>query len=93
MNNGNFSIGNEISCSVRPESISITDNIKEGKINQFEARIKSLTYLGDVEEYWLNIRNSLEVKVIVHNPGQHERKPGGKVYTYFDPSSVILLMN
>ncbi len=92
-NNKNFSIGSEVSCSIRPESISITDNFKEGIINQFEARIISLTYLGDVEEYWLNIRNSLEVKVIIHNPGQHERKPGGKVYTHFDPNNIVVLMN
>ncbi len=93
LNNKDLSVGNEVSCSIRPESISITDNPKDNSINQFEARIISLTYLGDIEEYWLNIRNSLEAKVIIHNPGQHERRPGGKVYVYFDPNNIVLLRN
>ncbi len=93
LNNKDLSIGNEVSCSIRPESINITDNPKDNSINQFEARIISLTYLGDIEEYWLNIRNSLEAKVIIHNPGQHERRPGGKVYVYFDPNNIVLLRN
>lgn len=93
LNNKNFPLGNEVSCSIRPESINITDNLKEGVINQFEARIINLTYLGDIEEYWLNIRNSLEAKVVIHNPGQHERRPGSKVYAYFDPNNVVLLTN
>ena len=86
-----FSVGDIISCSIRPESIDISDSCIDDGFNHFEAKISSITYLGDVEEYWINVRNSLDLKVILHNPGQHERKAGDKVYICFDHQDAILL--
>lgn len=53
--NGGFAVGDAVICSIRPESISVSDDPLENVPNQFEARISSVTYLGDVEEYWLNV--------------------------------------
>jgi len=78
-------------CSVRPESISILDKPVDNAPNQFEATISSVTYLGDVEEYWLSIQDSLQIKVILHNPGQYERHSGDKVYISFQPQDAISL--
>jgi hypothetical protein len=44
-----------------------------------------------VEEYWLDVRDSLEMKVTLHNPGQYERRVGDKVYILFQPQNAVLL--
>jgi len=86
-----LSLGNVVLCSIRPESISISDVPLENTPNQFEAAISSVTYLGDVEEYWLLLGDSLEIKVVMHNPGQNERQAGDKVYISFQPQDAVSL--
>jgi len=85
--------GDNSFCSIRPESISISDDPKENVYNQFEAIVSSVTYLGDVEEYWLNVGNSWDIKVVLHNPGKNERKSGDKVYIQFQSENAVLLSN
>ena len=91
LTNGRFAVGDSIFCSIRPESVSVTDNPLESMSNQFEAMISNVTYLGDVEEYWLSIGDSLEINVTLHNPGRYERQPGDKVYISFEPQDVVPL--
>jgi len=79
-------------CSIRPESISVSDDPLGNVHNQFEARVSSVTYLGDVEEYWLNVMDSSEMKVTLHNPGQYERRVGDKVYIFFQPQDAVVLL-
>jgi len=89
----NIGESDNLICSVRPESISITDMPLDNTINQFEARIISVTYLGDVEEYWLKVRNLIDMKVVLYNPGKYERKQGDKVFIQFLPQNAIILSN
>jgi spermidine/putrescine ABC transporter ATP-binding subunit len=83
--------GKPILCSVRPESISISDSPADNIPNQFEAAVSSVIYLGDVEEYWLRIKDSLEVKAVLNNPGQYERRSGDRVYISFQPQDAVSL--
>jgi iron(III) transport system ATP-binding protein len=80
-------------CSVRPESINVLDMPKDDLPNQLEARISSVTYLGDIEEYWLKVKNQWDVKAVINNPGTYERKSGDMVYIQFQPEDAILLSN
>jgi iron(III) transport system ATP-binding protein len=91
LTDGEFAAGDVVLCSIRPESISISDDPLENVPNQFESRISSITYLGNVEEYWLNVKDSLKMKVTLHNPGQHERRVGDKVYILFQPQDTVPL--
>jgi len=86
-----FAVGDAALCSIRPESIGISDKPLEDIPNQFEARISSIIYLGDVEEYWLNVKNSAEMKALLHNPGQYERQVDDRVYISFQPQDVVAL--
>jgi iron(III) transport system ATP-binding protein len=86
----NITDSDSMTCSVRPESIIISDAPLDNTPNQFEAKVTNLTYLGDVEEYWIKIRNLLDVKVVLHNPGKYERKSGDKVFVRFQPQDAIL---
>jgi len=89
--NNELKAGDAASCSIRPESILISEEISKDIHNQFEARISSVMYLGDVEEYWLKVMDSLDIKVVLHNPGKYERRAGDKVYITFQPQNVVLL--
>lgn len=86
-----FTSGERVLCSIRPESIIISDKQLVRVPNQFEATISGFTYLGDIEEYWLRMRDSSEIKVVLHNPGQHERQVGDKVYILFQPEDATPL--
>jgi len=59
--------------------------------NRFPAKVLSLTYLGDVEEYWLQVRDAQEMKAVRHNPGVHERREGDAVMVWIDPRDVVVL--
>ncbi|MGB9597160.1 MAG: TOBE domain-containing protein, partial [Candidatus Poribacteria bacterium] len=87
----NIGKSDNLICSVRPESISISDMPSDNVPNQFEARIVSVTYLGDVEEYWVKVRNLVDMKVVLYNPGKYERKSGDKVFVQFSPQNAIIL--
>ena len=91
LTDGKFATGDVVLCSIRPESISVSDDPLKDVPNQFEARLSSITYLGNVEEYWLNVRDSLEMKVTLHNPGQRKRHVGDKVYILFQPQDTFVL--
>jgi len=83
--------GDNSICSIRPESIIISDEPKDNVYNQFDATVSSVMYLGDIEEYWLKVRNSWDIKVVLHNPGKNERKIGDKVYIQFQSQNAVLL--
>ncbi|MBD3180802.1 polyamine ABC transporter ATP-binding protein [Candidatus Poribacteria bacterium] len=86
-----FNSDENVTCSVRPESIIISENEKENIPNQFAATISSVIYLGDVEEYWLDVADTWEIKAVLHNPGQQERKSGDQVYINFQPLDAVCL--
>lgn len=86
-----LTINEEVVCSVRPESINISDESLDNMPNQFEATVSRFTYLGDVEEYWLKMKDASEIKVVLHNPGQDERHIGSKVYIQFQIKDAICL--
>lgn len=88
---GEVNAGNQITCSVRPESIDIADEPSADGINQFQSRILDVTYLGRVEEYQLVLKDKFEMKVVLHNPGEKARKPDDTVWVSFSPKDMVIL--
>lgn len=84
-------IGDSVVCSVRPESVDVSDDPIENIPNQFEATIASITYLGNVEEYCLKMGDLPEIKATIPNPGQYERHVGDKIFACFHPQNAIIL--
>ena len=91
LTNVKFSVGDSVLCSIRPESINVSDDPAENKPNCFEATISSVTYLGDVEEYWLDMDKSPKIHATLYNPGQYERQAGDRVYISFQPQDAVPL--
>jgi len=83
-----FTPGQEVSCSIRPETIHLNGNSVP---NQLTAKVGAVTYLGRVEEYELSIADSLKLKAIIHNPGTETKKPGDTVIISMSPKAIVPL--
>lgn len=83
-----FTAGQEVSCSIRPETIHFNGNVE---LNQLSATVGTITYLGRTEEYELTIGDTLKLKAIVHNPGTDTVKQGESVSISMSPESVVPL--
>ncbi len=84
----NLTLGQEVSCSIRPETIHINGN---SSLNQLTATVGSITYLGRTEEYELRIADTLKLKAIIHNPGTDTVKQGESISISMSPESVVPL--
>ncbi len=83
-----FTPGQEVSCSIRPETIHLNGNSTS---NQLTAKVRAVTYLGRVEEYELRIADTLKLKAIIHNPGTDTKKPGETVNISISPKAIVPL--
>ncbi len=84
----NFTPGQEVSCSIRPETIHLHGNSAQ---NQLTAKVGAVTYLGRVEEYELRIVDTLKLKAIIHDPGTETKKPGETVNISLSPKAIVPL--
>lgn len=83
-----FTLGQEVECSIRPETIRLGGN---AAVNQLAAIVGTITYLGRTEEYELRIADTLKLKAIIHNPGTDAIKEGDSVIISIPPESIIPL--
>ncbi len=84
----NLTPGQEVSCSIRPETIHINGS---PSLNRLTAKVGSITYLGRTEEYELRIADTLKLRAIIHNPGTDTVKQGESVSISMSPESVVPL--
>lgn len=84
--------GDRVTCSVRPESIRIeTHNGQPAQINQIDARVTQVIYLGECEQYTLILEDKTTVKVIDHHPERPRTEPGETVRLVFSAATVVIL--
>ena len=88
----NFTPGQEVSCSIRPETIHLNGNATLNQLtNQLTAKVGAVTYLGRVEEYELKVTDTLKLKAIIQNPGTDTKKPGETVNISMSPEAIVPL--
>jgi iron(III) transport system ATP-binding protein len=82
--------GQSVRCCVRPEALEVVDaEARAGRANQLAARVAQSIYLGETEEFVLQA-GDLELKAVMHNPGQHGRRVGDTVGLAFDAEDVVV---
>lgn len=84
----NFTQGQKVSCSIRPETIELNHNSNP---NLFNAKLSTVTYLGRVEEYELIIADKLKLKAIIYNPDTDIRNEGDTVNISIPPKAIVPL--
>jgi ABC-type Fe3+/spermidine/putrescine transport system ATPase subunit len=87
-----FSVGQKVMCSVRPENIRMLEEKEQASegAQLFEAEIRSLTYYGVIEHYVLDGFGGMDVKVTNFNPEAKRRMEGEAVYITFKPEDVYI---
>jgi len=84
----NFTHGQEVTCSIRPETIQLNQN---SNVNQFDATLSHITYLGRVEEYELMIADQHSIKTVLYNPEKEIKNEGDTVNVSIPPEAIIPL--
>ena len=83
--------GDRVSLAVRPEALSLLDDEPTDVENTFAGTVRSVTYLGDLEQYVVELEDGTRVKVVEHNPLDQKAGPGDRVTIGFDPGSAVIL--
>jgi iron(III) transport system ATP-binding protein len=96
---GAWSVGQEVFCSIRPESWHL--HAPEGeKVNEFSASLEDAMYLGQAEQLMARLTGGPEspgnapwrlVKVAVANPGGKPPIVGGQIALFCAPRDVVVL--
>ena len=85
--------GGKVVCSIRPESIRISDQnkAKGTSENIIAGIVQQIIYLGDHEQYSVLLDDGTQIKLVDHQPGQRTIGPGDTVQLKCDASQVVVL--
>ena len=83
------SIGEEVTISVRPETIKILDDGEAAGQNSFEGEIRSCVFEGSSVRYWIGALGA-ELVVDAFDPGERSIREG-KVLLRVDPARMHLI--
>ncbi len=86
-----FANGENVTCSIRPESIHIHDEMPSGVPNRLSAKVVEATYLGRIEEYQLALNDKFKAKASLYNPGRQGKAVGETIHCCIHPEDVIPL--
>ena len=85
-------IGDSVICCIRPESLNIVSNTKSF-LNTIVGKIKGVLYFGSYEQYFVELSDETELKVVEFDVGSAKVKVGETVTVGFDQSKVIVLQD
>ncbi|MEZ4742159.1 MAG: ABC transporter ATP-binding protein [Bdellovibrionota bacterium] len=90
---GEFSVGDSVSVSIRPESIMVKYPNQEIDTvdNKFELELDHLTYLGESEQLKLKSTGGTSLKATVFNAPEDHFNDGDSV-TIFVPKEQVLIL-
>ncbi len=83
----------KVSLSIRPEACTLSSVSVSDRINQFDATINDMSYLGDSEQFFLNTSDNNSFFVTLFNVADHQHKLGDKANIQVDANDVLLLEN
>lgn len=86
-----FTDGENVTCSIRPESIHIHNEMPANAPNRLSAKVVEATYLGRIEEYQLALNGKLKAKASLYNPGRQGKAVGETINCCIHPEDVIPL--
>ena len=83
--------GDRVYCAVRPEAMSFLEGEPTEDENVVSGQVRNVIYLGDLEQYIVDLVDGTEVKVVEHNPLHRKAQMGEGVRIRFSPASVVVL--
>ncbi len=83
---GNLKSGEEVWLGFRPEAV----RIGPAPVNTLDTRIASVTYLGEIEQYLLELDGGAKVKAFEQNPAEI-RQQGTTLAVHVRPEDLLVL--
>ncbi len=83
-----ISQGSKALVTVRPESFTVTNDVKTGAVNLLEGRVEKSVFLGDFIDCQILVGGQM---VRAKLPATSDLSPGDHVFLEFDPHACILL--
>lgn len=79
-------------CAVRPEALRfVPDSETTSDENVVSGTVRRVIYLGDLEQYNVELDNGSSFKLIEHNPLTRKAGEGDRVRLAFSPETVVVL--
>ncbi len=85
--------GDRVFCAVRPEALSFLEGEPAGKENVVSGQVQHVIYLGDLEQYTVELVDGTQVKLVEHNPRRQKAASGEGVRLRFSPDAVVILQD
>src|SRR5262245_3904801 len=86
---------NPVFCSVRPECVRLKSggpaSASTGVVNELDAEVQSIMYLGDNEQYCLRLGDGIILRAVEYNPTLKKVQVGDRLALQFDAQSVVVL--
>ena len=87
----NFQVASKVTLSIRPETIRIDWQKQELGVNFFKAKVESLTYFGESEQFQLESPDKSSLKVNFYNAPLHSFVEGDTVGFSVAAEDVLIL--
>jgi iron(III) transport system ATP-binding protein len=81
----------EVTCSIRPECMSVASDGDDSTGGMLEGTVESVVYLGDTEQYIINLPDGTTVRCVEWNPSEPRAHAGEAVRLSFRAEDVVLL--
>jgi len=82
-----WTTGKEVMVAIRPEQITLSCSVADGKRNVLAVTLQASQFLGDRYEYTVAVGSESRV---LTTPASQPLKPGQKIYLELDPEAITL---
>lgn len=86
-----LSKGQRVLCAVRPEALDFLEGEPSEKDNVISGQVKHVIYLGEVEQYIVELVDGTQVKLVEYDPAEQRANPGDSVRLRFSSQRVVIL--
>lgn len=86
--------GDPVVCAVRAESVRLkpAGEPPSERFNRLEAQVRSIMYLGDSEEYSLDLAGGVGLRAVEYNQTSRKAEVGERVALEIDPMEAVVLL-
>jgi iron(III) transport system ATP-binding protein len=88
---GNVQRGDSVVCAIRPEGLTFVEGEPKATENTVSGQVRHVVYLGEVEQYVIDLVDGTPLKVIEYDPINPKAARGDEVRLAFSPSKVVVL--
>ena len=83
-------VGDQVLCAIRPEAMDFLDE-SETTDNVIFGRVRRAIYLGEVEQFFVELASGDQVKLIQYGATMQSAQPGDEVRLGFSKQQVVVL--